>query len=153
MTVNELKESLDLGCTCCNIRVWEKSIENYIKKASSEGRLIDTKNEAAPQGISQVQYEGDINDTASKHNIPTSTENVKNNFNEKSESNFFVHRKVAIYLTTNRPFRVPLMLLKKASSPYGATCFFGALYGTRYDAAASTRPRTSRPFTERSRFV
>ena len=43
----------------------KRSIERYVSKADSEGRLIYTKKEELAQGISQVQYEGNINANSS----------------------------------------------------------------------------------------
>ena len=43
----------------------KRSIERYVSKAQSEGRLIYTKKEELAQGISQVQYEGNINANSS----------------------------------------------------------------------------------------
>lgn len=38
-----------------------RSIANYIEKAAQEGRLVFDKRKEAPQGTTQVQYEGSIN--------------------------------------------------------------------------------------------
>ena len=43
------------------------NIENYIKKADNEGRLIKQKEQS--QGIPQVQYEGNINDHSFDNSI------------------------------------------------------------------------------------
>ena len=55
-----------------------RSIEKYIGKAEEEGRLIYSKKEESTQGISQVQYEGNINVNSSFENkIPQSDDDVK----------------------------------------------------------------------------
>lgn len=55
----------------------KRSIERYVSKAESEGRLIYTKKEEPAQGISQVQYEGNINADSFKTIVLDGTASVK----------------------------------------------------------------------------
>ena len=62
-----------------------RSIDNYIRKAETEGRLIKSKEEI-PQGIPQVQYKGNINETSSANSISRDSQNVNKNFSENKEN-------------------------------------------------------------------
>ena len=57
-----------------------RGIENYIKKAEAEGRLVYNKKEESAQGIPQVQYEGDINANSPKPSIRNPELEVKKKF-------------------------------------------------------------------------
>lgn len=62
-----------------------KSIDSRIAKAKNEGRLLYTKEEST-QGITQVQYESNINVNSSNNRV-TQNSNVVNTFSEKSNYN------------------------------------------------------------------
>ncbi len=55
----------------------KRNIDKYIETAKNADRLIYKKQEESAQGITQVQYEGDINANSSKTSIRNSEENVK----------------------------------------------------------------------------
>lgn len=60
-----------------------RGIENYIKKAEAEGRLVYNKKEESAQGIPQVQYEGDINANSPKPSIRNPELEVKKKFSDR----------------------------------------------------------------------
>ena len=65
----------------------KRNIDKYIETAKNADRLIYKKQEELTQGITQVQYEGDINANSSKISIRNSEGNVKeNDLTEKRNS-------------------------------------------------------------------
>ena len=56
-----------------------RNIDRYIERAESDGRGIYNKKEEPAQGITQVQYEGDINASSPGNSVPDSGQNVKPN--------------------------------------------------------------------------
>lgn len=65
-----------------------RNIDSYIAKAEKEGRLIKTKKEETPQGIPQVQYEGNINAISSDNRISQNPNSVKSEFSDRDTATF-----------------------------------------------------------------
>ena len=83
--MNKLKSSIFMDAHVITSVYGNKSINNRVSKAKSEGRLLYTKEEST-QGMAQVQYESDINVNSSNNRV-TQNSNVINTFPEKSNNN------------------------------------------------------------------
>lgn len=83
----------------------KRSLNNLLASAEEDGRLIYNKkeNEESSQGITQVQYEGNINDNSSSNNsILNPTEKVKKQNSDRDSDEYSRIQEMQIELNQTR---------------------------------------------------